>query len=161
MLGIRLGLRVVGCRLDPTNPMVHRCEMHRNDPETHSSKKGVKGIQRKQQIKKLEKEGTWGSKRKAPITTRNEATPCSNKKRRKAKDSEENLTSHARRVVHAYPPGKVATDKLKRKLEEKNEDGKESEVPKMSEVFKRIGEIIANQGQFREINNNNIVLHVS
>ena len=61
----------------------HRCEAHRNDPETHSSKKGIKGIRRKQQTKRLKEEGTWGSKRKAPLTTRSEAIPCSNKKRRR------------------------------------------------------------------------------
>ena len=100
----------------------HRCELHRNDPDTHSSKKGVKGIRRKQRSRKLDKEGTWSSKRKAPITNRNEATSSSYKKRRRIKGGEEVLISHARRVVLAYPPGKIATDKLKRKLEEKSED---------------------------------------
>ena len=100
----------------------HRCETHRIDPETHSSKKGRKGIQRKQQANREKDEGTRGSKRKAPLMIRSKPTLCSSKKRRRRKDSEEDLPSHARRVVHVYLPCKVATDKLKRKLEEKKED---------------------------------------
>ena len=104
------------------NVIWHRCETHRIDPATHSSRKGRKGVQKKPQANLEKEEGIHGSKRKAPLMSQGTPPQGSSKKRRSRKAGEEDLTSHARRVLQVYPPSKAAINRLKRKLEKEKED---------------------------------------
>jgi len=73
-------------------------------------------------------EVTLGSKRKAPMIIESIARGASSKKRRRKEVADESLTSHARRVMHIYPPSEAASLRLSLKLERKKaEDGPEQD----------------------------------
>jgi len=96
----------------------HRCESHRVDPATHSSRKGRKGLTKKLKTGSSSRpEIIQSSKRKAPVIEKSGPPAARIKRRKRGNGQAPDLTSHARRVMHLYPPGKIAVERLKRKME--------------------------------------------
>ena len=89
---------------------------------THCSRKGRKGTTRIPQAKVKKSEGPLGSRRKAPIITEGKPPGTGRQRKRRKQVGEEDLTSHARRVTHLYPPSDAAVLRLNCTLEKKKEE---------------------------------------
>jgi len=95
----------------------HTCQIHREDPISHSSKKGKKGVRRESRGQEGEKEERdEKSTRTAPATFQEESRQ---KRRRQKKDKSNHkqsmLTSHATFVLSTQPPKQEFIDRVRRR----------------------------------------------
>ena len=95
----------------------HNCQTHREDPITHSSRKGKKGVIRDsggQQEKQQEREEA--STRTAPVTHQEESRQVRRKlKKKQDKRKQSCLTSHATFILSTQPPKQEILDRIRKR----------------------------------------------